>query len=204
MRRRVAGLHLLTIFEPNDTFTPGDESAREDQRQAWAELVERFDSSLRAFLRSRVRQDSDVDDCLQITVIKAMQFGRNVAPAARKAWLFRVAANEAAMMWRKESSKTALEKKLLEQELIKDATASADSDWSSASNDPLVDSETVARAKSLIRSLPATTQQIIDLKFRRDLTFKQISEQLEIPIGTALTQMRRALLKLRDQLSEEE
>ena len=38
------------------------------------------------------------------------------------------------------------------------------------------------------------------MRIHDDLTFQQIADQLNIPIGTALTRMRRALEKLRNEI----
>ena len=45
-----------------------------------------------------------MDDCLQVVFVKMLESGRQVTPAARRAWLFRVAANESARMWRSKAS----------------------------------------------------------------------------------------------------
>ena len=48
-----------------------------------------------------------------------------------------------------------------------------------------------------IFSLPPSYRQALYLKYNRDLTHEQIAEVLGIPIGTAKTWQRRALLQLR-------
>ena len=77
-----------------------------DCAQVWRQLFEEVADGLRGFLRSRLRQESDVDDCLQVVQVKMLESGHDVTPSARRAWLYRVAANEAARMWRSEASKT--------------------------------------------------------------------------------------------------
>ena len=78
----------------------GFEDPKPGENASWQEVFEYSLPGLRAFLRHRLRQPSDIDDCLQAVSVKMMEKGENVAPAARRAWLFRVAANEAARVWR--------------------------------------------------------------------------------------------------------
>ena len=56
-----------------------------DSSQAWRQLFEEVADGLRAFLRSRLRQESDVDDCLQVVSVKMLQSAQDVNPAARRA-----------------------------------------------------------------------------------------------------------------------
>ena len=53
-----------------------------------------------------------------------------------------------------------------------------------------------------LQQLPPLQRQIVQLKLVEGLTFQQISEQLSIPLGTALSRMRLALAKLRSVLKE--
>ena len=55
----------------------------------------------------------------------------------------------------------------------------------------------VAHALSL---LPEAPRQVIELAFYSDLTQSQISEKLNLPLGTVKSHMRRALLSLRAHL----
>ena len=77
---------------------------------SWQEVFEKVLPVLRGFLHNRPEQESDVDDCLQTVSVKMIEKGSEVAPAARRAWLFRVAANESARLWRsRAASKKALQ-----------------------------------------------------------------------------------------------
>ena len=70
----------------------------------WQDVYRACEGGLRAFLRGRLSQQVDVEDCLQAVCVKMLQRGQTVAPAARRAWLFRVAANEAAGLWRRKAT----------------------------------------------------------------------------------------------------
>ena len=66
----------------------------------------------------------------------------------------------------------------------------------------MMQAETTEQLKKALKELPESWQQIVSLRIYENLTFQQISDQLGIPLGTALTRMRRALERLKNDLSE--
>jgi len=146
-------------------------------------------------LSHRLRNAGDVDDCLQNVFIAAVQKGHDVVPAARRAWLFRVARNEAALFWRKEEVKSRSLEKLAAESTI-DA---GDTNHDRADAD--TDAENARLMAVAIAELPESMREIVELRIHHDLTFQQIADRLDIPIGTALTRMRRALARMKRTLT---
>lgn len=169
------------------------ESTRESQpeRCDWEAVFQQALPGLRAFLRHRLGP-SDIDDCLQVVSIKMLEKGDDVLPAARRSWLYRVAANEAARVWRRRaSSDRALQK-----------YAHSDED-SNLPENQLSRSDTSEKVAQAIATLPPDWQMVVRLRIHENQTFQQIADQLGIPLGTALTQMRRALQRLKQVLESE-
>ncbi|MDG2220815.1 MAG: sigma-70 family RNA polymerase sigma factor [Rubripirellula sp.] len=167
------------------SLSPGNESAD----PSWQEIFEQALPVLRGFLHNRLTQESDIEDCLQTVSVKMLERGSGVAPAARRAWLFRVAANESARMWR---SRAASEKAL--QRYASDET---DIDFP---ENALTSDETNQQIMKVLTSLPPAWQRVVRMRIHENMTFQQIADQLDIPLGTALTQMRRALERMRQEL----
>ena len=160
----------------------------------WRELFDELAGGLRAFLRNRLRQESDVDDCLQVVFVKMLESVDRVAPAARRAWVFRVAANEAAQMWRSEASRG----RMLEK-LEKHGDEPTDSD------DPIdrvILTETTRKLEESLLTLPAAYREVVSLRIHENMTIQEIADHLGIPLGTALTRMRRALDRLRTEIDQ--
>ena len=174
-------------------LTEAENRSNTGDPESWTKVLESVRPGLQAFLRSRLDQDSDVQDCLQIVAMKAMESGREVLPSARRAWLFKVASNEAALVWRR---KAATQK-------VQDSYSTESSNDIDQLNS-LIHDETVMRVREMLKTLPEATQQIIELKIEQNLTFQQIADQLDIPLGTALSQMRRGLAKLRSNFTDED
>jgi RNA polymerase sigma-70 factor (ECF subfamily) len=103
--------------------------------------------------------------------------------------LFRVAANEAAALWRRRAST----EKMIQRHGATDA-APADA------AERLIRNETTAKVRLAVRALPQPMQQVVRLRIEENLTFQQIAERLNIPLGTALTRMRRAITTLKHEI----
>ena len=171
-----------------------DTNPDSDLARQWRAVFDAAVPGLRAFLRGRLAQDSDVDDCLQVVFVKMVERGGDVAPAARRSWLFRVAANESARIWRSKASTD----KMLERHGA-DPVHAADGD----PTEQVILSETTKKLTEAVVRLPPSWQQVVRLRIYENLTFQQIADQLEIPLGTALTQMRRALERLKTEIEED-
>jgi RNA polymerase sigma-70 factor, ECF subfamily len=172
---------------PADPSPPAD-----DPSTGWKSVFEESAAGLRAFLRSRLSQESDVDDCLQAVYVKMVQSGATISANSRKAWLFRVAANESAGFWRKKASiNRMLQQQTTSQEYHADPATQ------------LIHNETSIQLDQALDKLPADHREVIRLKIIHDLTFQQIATQLNIPLGTALTRMRRGLERLREELQND-
>lgn len=114
--------------------------------------------------------------------------GNDVPPAARRAWLFRVAANQCARFWRDESATR------------KAVHGSAGLDQNDTPVDPAVQflqDETKQNLRTAVGLLSREYQEVLRLRLEDDLSFREIAQRLNIPLGTALTRMRRALEKLK-------
>jgi RNA polymerase sigma factor (sigma-70 family) len=172
---------------------PDPDSLENPNVRQWRDVYEKCEGGVRAFLRGRLGQEVDVDDCLQAVCVKMiLQANKpvdNVLPAARRAWLFRVAANEAAALWRR---KAATEKMIQRR----GAADTAPDDVT----EQLIRNETTAKLRRAVNALPQPMQQVVRLRIEENLTFQQIAEQLNIPLGTALTRMRRAIATLKHEI----
>jgi RNA polymerase sigma-70 factor (ECF subfamily) len=69
-------------------------------------------------------------------------------------------------------------------------------------DEPVIRFESVEAVRQAIAELPAEQQQIVRMRIYDEKTFAVISQELQIPLGTALGRMRTALQRLRKQLEE--
>ncbi|TWT82913.1 ECF RNA polymerase sigma factor SigH [Planctomycetes bacterium CA13] len=180
---------------PNETEAADDGAEGREPDNNWRDVFLDSEPGLRAFLGRRLGQHADAEDCLQVVFLKAVEQGQNIPVAARKAWLFRVASNQAARIWRDQSTTTRI--------LEKHAESSAANETPDHLEN-LVAQETTRKLRQAIDQLPPSWQQVVRLRIHEGMTFQEIANHLQIPLGTALTQMRRALEQLAAKVTRDE
>jgi len=103
-----------------------------------------------------------------------------------RAYLFRIAAN----VWR-----DYLRRELVRRRAALDLRAAepaiADSaDWL------VLERDLRAAVRDAVAALPPAQRDVVELRHTRGLTFQQIADRLDRPLGTVLTQMRAALARI--------
>lgn len=151
---------------------------------------------LRRFLFGVLRDEALAGDVLQATFVRLLEVGQTSREETRKAWLFRVAYNEALAIRRREATgQRVIQQRVIEQQAIWHQIVE-----SHGGHDPLVSQETTEQIKAALGELPAEQAQVVRMRIYEDKKFAEIAAELKIPLGTALARMRAALKKLRDRL----
>jgi RNA polymerase sigma-70 factor (ECF subfamily) len=149
----------------------------------------------------RLKNDLDVEACLNRVFEKLWLQGAEVAPAARRAWLFVVARNEAALVGR-HAARRSIER--VGNEELESSGGSVDPRTETLMPlDVLLRNEQIEKLRLAGRELSDQQAEILRFRFYDDLTFREIADRLQIPLGTALTRVRAAILKLRKSLDDE-
>lgn len=155
-----------------------------------AELYVTHAAQLRRFLIGVLRDSQLANDVLQITFTRLVERGHETQAESRKAWLFRVAYNEALATRRRENVSTRVMQRVAEDRPR--ASASAE--------EPLLRLEAVDAVRECLQELPLEQQQVVRMRIYEEKTFAVIAQELGIPLGTALGRMRLAVLKLTKRL----
>ncbi len=148
---------------------------------------------LKRFLAGVLRDPQLAHDVLQATFAKLVESGGGTQSDKRKAWLFKVAYNEALAIRRRQSTGDRVVRRAAWQ--LPHSSQPAD--------EPLIRVETVEAVRKAMEQLPAEQQVVLRMRVYEELTFAEIARQLDIPLGTALARMRSALTKLRTFLNED-
>jgi RNA polymerase sigma factor (sigma-70 family) len=157
--------------------------------------------TLKLFLLGLLRQPQLAEDAYQRTFVQAIQAAQAVRLPTLKGWLFRIALNEARGILREQkrlnsplpnSSEGSVSPELL-------STHSGLSGTAEPEPQQLLLREEVRQAvRESLKSLPADQQQVIHRRIYEGKTFAEIAADMNLPLGTVLTWMRRGLLKLRE------
>jgi RNA polymerase sigma-70 factor (ECF subfamily) len=147
-------------------------------------------AELRAFLLGVLRNVDLASDAVQATFAKAVEMGHTAREESRKAWLFRVALNEALVIRRRHG---------VEERAI-DRLGWIQPRSGEGPDEALVRRETVERVREALAGLPAEQRRVVEMRIYDEKTFAVIARELGLPLGTVLSRMQLALKKLRSML----
>ncbi len=177
--------------------SPEDEAIRllvhqaiNGEEAAWRGLVDAYSRRVFAMARSRLHDDDLAEEITQsvfVTVAtKLCQDGYN-EQGRFEPWLFRITMNRV----RDEFRRRGRHAKPTDPSHLQDARIQNPSDQDQ--------SETINAAplRAAIEQLNDTDREIIELRHHGQLSFKQISDILNQPVGTLLARHHRALKKLK-------
>ena len=132
---------------------------------------------------------SSAEDAAQETFLKAIRYRNAYVHRGKfKAFLYKIAANTCIDMARKKcTSDTPVE-------LIKDQLSYTETGFE--------ESEEKMQLRHLIQNLKADYQEIIILRFRQELTLREIAEITGVPLRTVQTRLRTALNLIKKDLDK--
>ncbi len=154
--------------------------ARAGDRAAFGELVSRHQAAVYRVARGILRDPAEAEDATQETFVKAWEnLSRFRGESGLFTWLYRIAVNAALMAGRRRPKTVRL---VVDRELPRDADESG---------------PTMATLEKLLGELPPEARAILVLRDLEGLSYREISETLEIPMGTVESRIFRAREDLR-------
>ena len=161
---------------------------RDDDRNAFAELVRRHQSALRASLRKMTGNVELADDIAQETFILAWKkIGSFRFEAKFSTWLYRIAFNA----WQSEVRK--------KQEVLMDTDDMPAHEWTAPESDATGVRRDLTRAMQV---LSEPERAAIHQCYYNDLSHDEAAYVLGVPLGTLKTHILRAKEKLRGVLGD--
>jgi RNA polymerase sigma-70 factor (ECF subfamily) len=171
------------------------ERLRGGEAAAGDALVKRYCQPLIRYLQ-RVAGDQVAEELHQQTWLSVLDHIEKFDPASSgggfKAWLFRIATNKANDLWRSRGREKTAKEGL---RLVVDEEAPA-------AGHRMENSEQAEKLKQAIAQLPEAQRQVLMLRYYSNLKFVEIADILGCPLNTALGRMHKAMLKLKDLMSE--
>src|SRR5262245_24994642 len=166
--------------------------ARRLEPDAFDLLVDEYAPRITGFLR-RILPDCDADDMVQEVFLRMV---RTVAVYREEgrldAWVFQIARNLARDRVRERGRQA-------------EATSTAIAGQEAIDTGVAVDlerGETAGSIEKAIARLPEAEREVILLRHFGKLTFEEIAEMMETPLGTALARSHRGLARLREWMED--
>ncbi len=174
------------------------ERARRRDPAALDELVSRYSSRLFGLLY-RLTGSRDVsEDLLQETFLRMVRtIGEYEHVGRFEAWLFRIAAN-LARDWARKRTRRGETSPLAAGRDDEDCPGAVAPEAPAGDPGAAIERrESVRALVAALHELPAPDREVLLLRHYGELSFKEIAEHLDVPLGTALARAHRALLKLK-------
>ncbi len=160
----------------------------------WPTFYARESPGLTRFLAGVLKNAELARDVAQVAFTRLLERRYEVKPNTRRAWLYRVALREALDQKRRAERGNRAHKQLY-------WLRSRGFDPSEAA-DAAEQAEQIERVRRELEKLPPEQRQVVRMRIYQGKTFAQIAEELDIPLGTALSRMRAALGRLRKRLDQ--
>ncbi|GAB2685457.1 sigma-70 family RNA polymerase sigma factor [Mucilaginibacter koreensis] len=197
-------------MEVNSNFTENAKNdyhlvlkAREGDQKAYAGLMQRYKDSIYFMALKMVNNKEDAMDLTVETFAKAFEKLDKYQPDfAFSTWLFRVATNNCIDFLRKKKLNTlSIHSMMEEEEDSRPLQIKADAPNPEESSIKKQESQEL---KILIESLPPRYRNLLTLRYFDELSYEEIAQQLDLPLGTVKAQLFRAKYLLGNILKEKQ
>lgn len=171
-----------------DDYVHGD-------REAFTELIGRYRNQLLHFLIRFLGSRAAAEDVFQETFVQVHLSAETFDVTRRfKPWLFTIGANKARDYHRKHGREptVSLSASMSREQEGRPYVDLLEADLPSPSA-PILDAERSRLVKSVIDSLPHHLREILLLSYFQRLSYNQIAETLDIPLGTVKSRLHTAV-----------
>lgn len=164
--------------------------AKEGSQKAFADLMQRYKDSIYFMSLKMVNNKEDAMDITVETFAKAFEKLDKYQPEyAFSTWLFRVATNNCIDFLRKKKLNTVSIDNMVDDDDDRPMQIKADTLNPEESSIKKQQSEEL---KLLIESLPPRYRNLLTLRYFDELSYEEIAQQLDLPLGTVKAQLFRA------------
>jgi RNA polymerase sigma-70 factor, ECF subfamily len=163
-------------------------------------LVRRYERELYAFLRRFLGDVQRAEDAFQATFITVHQHLHQFEAGRRfRPWLYAIATNKAIDMKRQLKRRSLASLDATGHDANGEAYSYLASQVISREPDPMavaIDREVSEEVRSMLAKLNEPTQVLIDMAFYQGMKYSEISQALNIPIGTVKSRVFNAMRRL--------
>jgi RNA polymerase sigma factor (sigma-70 family) len=184
---------LLSDQNLVQAYIKGDHSAIEV-------LINRHRSKVYTYILLTIKNQQLAEDLFQETFIKVIQSlrsGKYKDNGKFLSWVIRIAHNLIIDHFRKEKQLNSISNDDTEVDLFNSKKLSEEN-----IEELIINSQIRSEIRSLINELPYDQREVVLLRHYGGLSFKEIADQTDVSINTALGRMRYALINLRKLIQE--
>lgn len=162
---------------------------------AFDALIDRYRQPLYAYILYTIRDAELADDVFQDTFIKAIttiKQGKYTDTGRFKAWIMRIAYNLMIDYFRMKSNEKTISNNSFDVDLFNNQDLCEDN-----IETEMVKTQVLKDVKKLVYYLPEKQREVLEMRYYKDLSFKEIADITGVSINTALGRMRYAIINMR-------
>lgn len=163
-------------------------------------LIDRHQQRIYSFIFLMVRQRDLAEDVFQdvfVKVIHSLQSGKYSENGRFTSWVMRIAHNLVIDHFRKQKNQPMVSNDQYSYDIFNHTRFS-----DHTVEDRMVYDQLLSEVASLVEELPDSQKEVIRLRHYFGLSFKEIAEETNVSINTALGRMRYALINMRKKMEE--
>ena len=154
-------------------------------------LVDGHLDAVHAYARSKLRQEDLAKEVVQRTFLKAFQKRSQLRdPLAARGWLLSILRNEIAMEFR-----STARFEVWDEQDFETLPGPEDEEG--------VDPSLLEALPDALARIPEAARTLLLLRYQQELTYEQIADLLDLPLGTVQSRLHRAKATLKTELNKE-
>ncbi len=168
----------------------------EGNNEAFNVLLDRYESKVFTYINYIVRNKDVAEDLFQDTfmrVVATLKDGKYAEQQKFSAWLMRITHNILVDYFRHLKNEKNISNDENEIDLFNDIKLADENNVEMQ----IIKTQNLNGVERIIKMLPENQQEIINLRYYQDMSFKEIAGMLNCSINTALGRTRYALINLR-------
>lgn len=173
---------------------------QQGNREAISQLLERHSRRLREYIRMMVKDDELAADLTQevlIKVVRVIDEGRYTDKGRFLPWMMRIAHNRVLDHFRSQKQTKTVSESNAGYDILGSARFAEQS-----VEDNIISDQIANEIRDLVEELPEEQREVVKMRYYAGLSFKDIAEQTDVSINTALGRMRYALINMRRMIKE--
>lgn len=184
--------------QEEDIINASIEKARDGDQKAFSHLLDRFWPEVYGFQLKRTQNENDAEDITIQTFARAFDKIDTYDPAyAFSTWLITISKNLHIDLLRKRKRNVLERRESNVNEAIKKVL-----DESPSAEDQLIIEQNLKTLLENIRKLKPTYRKVIELRYFREMSYADIAQELNEPVGNVKVKLLRAKKLLASLISE--
>jgi RNA polymerase sigma-70 factor (ECF subfamily) len=175
-----------------EDFNLIDRAVDQKDQQAYAALMKRYKKAVYFMILKMIRDADDAEDLTMEAFAKAFKnLHKFKKDFTFSTWLFRIATNNTIDFIRKKKLKTMSLNTTLSDDGGNSVTIDVEDDENNP-QDEFIRSQRIEMVRVFVDKLPAKYRKLVELRYFQELSYDEIAQELDKPLGTVKAQLHRS------------